>query len=319
MTILNSLNALSEQVPGMHKKAQAQQQAASDILLQRDIAKAPAGASAQQMATQKAYQAGKQLLATRQAATQQAQQVRQQALQQRTQNQQQALAEKQLAQQQKLEEERRQQLAQVRQEERESQRTLTVEELELTQQLQTYGIERRNDMQIATIKQRKDLARIGHDVQGKLLNSRLAFEKDSRGRKFTNERQLADWIVTNSKDRTELTDRLQKMQEMGKRKLMLMQHMAAEMESALERNWVSEQGDLDRELKRELTYAAQAMRERIRREKARARNRTAMSSSMIKIGGALVFAGATAATGGGALIAAGGAGMAGGMYYGQQG
>lgn len=303
---LNALNALAEQVPGLNQRAHSQVQAARDISLQKQIQAAPrrgqAAPQAQALATQRATQAGQDIIARRQAAAGKAGQIRQAALQERQRVGQQALQQRQLAQQERLEQQQTQQLQQLRQEELASRKTVLEQEIASAARLQDLGIEQDNRLQLATIKQREDLSRIGLDVKAKLLDARLLFSSDDRGRKFTNERQLADWTATSAASKQEFNIKMSQMENTYNQKMQIMKNAQAKLQAAVERGFLNEQDDLDFEAKKRLAQLNADAKEKIRREEARAKNRQAMYQT----GGALVGAtiGTVIAPGAGTVVGA---------------
>lgn len=303
---LTALGELAEQTPGLSQRALRQVQAARDISLQRQIGEAPARVSvapaAQQTATQRAFQAGQDILAQRQQAQRQAEAIRGAALAERGRLGQQRLQEQQLAQQAAQERQRLAQLQQLREEELQSRKTVLDEDIAAQARLQQLGIDRDNALQLATIKQREDLARLGRDVKSQLLDSRLQFQKDERGRQFTNERQLADWTAANSASRQEFNEKMGRMKQSYDRKILLLKQADAQIAKALEQGFIKEQGDLDFEAQKELAQLRADTREKIRREEANARNRAAM----FQAGGTIIGTGVGAAFGGPAGAAVGG-------------
>jgi hypothetical protein len=286
---LKALNALSDQVPGLNQKALNQVQAARDISLQRTLGAAPAGQPRQQaqaLATQRAMQAGQDIVAQRQQAAGRAEQIRQAALQQRQQQGQQALAQRQLAQQKQLETQRTQQLQQLRQEELQSRKTVLNDEVAAATALQSLGIDLDNKLQLATIKQREDLSRIGLDVKSKLLDARLAFRKDERGRKFTNDRQLADYVASTAASRQDFNAKMSQMKAAYDQKMAILRQSQAQIEAALERGYLNEKDDLDFEAKKQLAQLQSEMQKKVKKEQASARNR----QSMFQAGGTIVGA-----------------------------
>lgn len=316
---LKALNALSDQVPGLNQKALKQVQAARDISLQRQLGAAPAGQPAQQaqaVATQRALQAGQDIVAQRQQAAGRADQIRQAALQRRQQQGQQALAQRQLSQQQQLESQRTEQLQQLRQEELQSRKTVLNDEIENATALQELGIDLDNKLQLATIKQREDLSRLGIDVKSKLLDARLAFRKDERGRKFTNDRQLADYVASTAASRQDFNSKMSQMKAAYDQKMAVLRQSQAQIEAALERGYLNEKDDLDFESKKQLAQLQAEMQRKIQKEQAAAKNRQAL----FQAGGQMIGVGAGALLGGPAGAAAGGAiggavgSLAGGLF-----
>lgn len=287
---LKALNSLADQVPGMNQKALQQVQAARDISLQRQLGAAPTGQpvtqQAQQTATQQAMQAGQDIVAQRQQASAKAQQLQQASLQQRQQQGQQALAQKKLAQDAQLETQRNQQLQQLRKEELASRKTILESDIEAAESLQDLGILLNNDVQMATIKQREDLSRIGIDVKDKLITSRLAFKEDERGRKFTNARQMADYIASSAQTRQQFNQKMSSMLNANKKHNAVLKQSVAQIEAAIERGYINQKGDLDFEAKKNLATYRNELQAATKRAETRAKNSQAMTSAFGSVLGA---------------------------------
>ena len=63
------------------------------------------------------------------------------------------------------------------------------------------------------IEQESQLNRLGRDVKAELMDSRRQFEKDARGERFANQRQLADYMVLNAKSQEEFAGWAQQMEQ----------------------------------------------------------------------------------------------------------
>lgn len=304
---LDALNALSNQVPGLNQRALKQVQAAQDIGLQKQIQAAlttqPIAQQAGQLASTRAIQAGQALVQQRQQAQQRAGQIRAAALQERQRIGQARLQQQQQAQQARLQQQELARLAQLRRQELESKKTELREEVDTARQLQQLGIDQDNRLQMATIKQREDLQRVGLDLKGKLLDSRLQFQRDARGRKFTNERQLSDFITTTAINKQDLNQKLSQMKQEFDKKILIMQQAQAQLQAALERGYLKEQDDLDFQAQRDLAEMNNKMKSKIRQQQARARNMNAIFSTAGAVVGGVYGGPAGAAAG----AAAGGA------------
>lgn len=294
-TTLKALSSLSEQVPGLNQRALKQVQAARDIGLQRQIQQAPAvPQAAAGLATQQALQAGQDVIAQRQAAAGRAAQIRQATLQERQRVGQQRLQQQQMQQQAELQRQEQEQLKELRKQELASRKSILQDEIEATDRLQQLGIEQDNKLQIATLQQREDLASLGLDLKAKLLDARMQFTKDERGRKFTNERQLADYAAASAKSKVDFNRKMAQIKNAHDQKVLIMKQAEAQMGAALERGYLKEQGDLDFQSQQRLAILRRETNERIKREEARAKNRQAMWQA----GGTILGAGAGAAIGG---------------------
>ena len=286
---LSALNSLADQVPGLNQKALKQVQAARDINMQRQVGamsgKAPPQA-AQQLATQQAMQAGQDIIAQRQHASQQVGQIKQAAIQEQSRVSGVALQEKKMAQAARLQEQEILQRNQLKSEELQSRKTILGEDIQSAARMQDYGIYVDSDMQFATIKQREDVARLGIDTKTKLFDSRLQFEQNERGRKFTNERQLADYVAATSADTNAFNAKMSKVQDMHKKKLYFMEAAQKQLEAALTRGYLKEKDDLDFHQQEKLA----TMFAKMKREIARAKSRAANNQAMWQAGGTIIGA-----------------------------
>jgi hypothetical protein len=317
---LNALNALADQTPGLNQKALKQVQAARDIGLQKQLGgpaaapKAPPQQKAQQLATQQALTAGQDIVAQRQQAAGAAGKIRAAALQERQRLGQQSLQQEQLAQQARLERQHTEQQTQLRREELASRKSITQNELAAAARLQDRGIEQDNKLQIATLKQRSDLNNIGIDIKSKLIDSRLQFNKSERGRKFSNERQLADYIAATATSRQDFNIKMSQMKQMQDKKITLMTQAQAKLETILKQGFIAEQQDLDQASKIEITKLVQEMKEKIKREEAAAKNRTSIIATVGGIAGGIaggIYGGPVGAAAGVGMGTAAGTAIAG--------
>jgi hypothetical protein len=99
-----------------------------------------------------------------------------------------------------------------------AQRTqMTQDEQASAARLQQVGMDYDNQLSFMSRKQRDDLAKLGRDVKDRLFTDRLTFEQDEAGRKFSNERQLADYTVATAKSQDELRNKVQLVQQAQQR------------------------------------------------------------------------------------------------------
>jgi hypothetical protein len=174
----------------------------------------------------------------------------------------------------------------LRADEQASRDIILQDEIDSASRLQQLGIDQDNRLQIATLKQREDLQNVGLDVRAKLLDSRLQFKQDERGRKFSNDRQMADYIAATATSREDFNSKMSQMQQMQERKILLLKQTQAQLETALERGFLKEQDDLDQQSKMELSAMIAANKRQIKREEARARNRQGIFTAGATILGA---------------------------------
>jgi hypothetical protein len=172
-----------------------------------------------------------------------------------------------------------------------STRKITEADLTMKKQLAALGIERDNDIMFATTAQREHLAALGSNIKDKILDSRLAFDRDELGRKFTNERQLEDVAILTAQNDNQLRSKLQMMNLMHDRKMSIMKMAHRKTLRVLEQGYIKEKGDLDRATERKLRKMLHDTKMQIQKEAAEKRARYARQGAMIKMAtGAAVIA-----------------------------
>ncbi len=182
----------------------------------------------------------------------------------------------------------------------------TAADVASAKRVQAIGADYDKNLQFATTKQRNDLARLGNGVKEELLDSRLAFEKDDRGRKFTSSRQLADYAATAAKSDIELQANLQAIEASHENNRILTEGVRDRLAEIQRQGFIQEQGDLDRALKEKLAAlqaAAQLAAERAaNRKRSSAMQAAAVGQIIGTVAGAAVPGGSAAgAIVGGAL------------------
>jgi hypothetical protein len=101
------------------------------------------------------------------------------------------------------------------------QKTMTQDELATKARVESAGQEYDNRLNSLSMKQKADIAKLGRDVKQELFDSNLVFNQDEVGRKFSNDRQLRDWSVTQSKNSVELNDRMREIEQATEKDLAL--------------------------------------------------------------------------------------------------
>lgn len=303
---LAQLSALAKAAPGLNKRAARQSKAAQDIMLQAKVQKArPQAGAAQQLALQRASDAGQatqQQMATQQ---QQAGQMGQLGMQAREAEAAQRLGQRELRQQEKLQEKSELQSLRLTQQQLQSRKTVLQEDIDAAKSLQLYGIERDNRLKVATLKQAEDLNKLGGDVKNQLLDMRLAFEKTERDRKFSNVRQLADYTLASAKSQVELKKKLQGMKLQQERHVQLLQAAHAKIEQEIKQSYTKFKTKIDIDLQSHLANESAKLKREIARAQARASSTNAMISGAFTVGGAI--AGGVIGTAAGGVGAAPGA------------
>lgn len=299
MASLDALNKLADAVPAMTQRAAKAAQANNAISMQQQLGSAPmqpginANRIAQQAAPQAVQQQTQTALAAGEQQQQQLQQVGQMGLAAQKAQDQAGLASQQAANQNELATRGAESRLTSSRAELAMRKRTTLAEQEAASRLQSMGITMDNKLQMATIRQREQLTRLGADVKDEILDSRLRFENDEMGRKFSNERQLADWTITNSKNEIELQDRMREMQQTAEREIQLLEVAEQRIRQTLVNDFSQQQQTLDNEAKVKLAQMAADMREKIRKKQAKAANNAAMWQA----GGTIVGAGVGAMAG----------------------
>lgn len=298
------LKALAKAVPGLNKQAQQRAQAAAGVGLQQQLGAAPrqvpARAGAQQLAASQATQMGKVAAQTQAAQQQQLAQIGQMGLQQQQQQAQTGLARKGMAQQEQLQRQEIEQKDRLSEAEISNRKRMVEDSIKSAERVQQAGLDYDERLHLLSTQQVKDLNRIGQDVKSKIFDSRMTFDRDEMGRKFTNSRQLADYTISNAQTEQQARERLQLMQQQSHRKVQLLQTMYNKINVALEQEFKKSEQDKDYQLQERLAKAKAGMQKQL----LDAQNEAANKQAMIGAAGTIAFAAGTYFGGPGAGAAA---------------
>lgn len=132
------------------------------------------------------------------------------------------------------------------------------------------------------------LTALGMTTKQDLFDSTMRFEQDELGRTIFNERQLLDYAITHAKKIEDFQNYEQAISQMSERRMRLMQVAQAKLEQALKQAFTAEQTELSQEAKLGLARAKSAIEEKIKREKANAKNRASMWSAIGGVVGAAI-------------------------------
>jgi len=262
--------ASQQQAAGQASNIFQTQQALSQ-LSQRPQPGAPAAdatALAQQMAPaitqeqakvdiQAQQQAGAATLQAGQALAQQEEAQAQQRLEQQRQATEKEIAEKQLA-------------GELKQNSLELEKSKRMQSKEISQQkrFKQTGIEYDNRISFLTRKQRQDLAGMGTFLKQQIFDSRLQFAQDEEGRKFSNERQLADYAILAAQNDIELNRHLKSMQRAHDKEIILLEAAYNKISQQRKQAFAAQEQLKDQSLERELKKRENALLEKMRRKKA---------------------------------------------------
>ncbi len=190
---------------------------------------------------------------------------------------------------------------------------MTADEQATAGRMQQVGLDYDNNLAFLSRKQRDDLAKLGRDVKDRLFTDRLTFERDEAGRKFANERQLADYTVLSARSADELRDKLQTVQQAQQRKEYMVEHAIELVANDLDRRLKQAEQERDQESKARILEWQRVLKE----EKAARERKAGVMQNVIQgaVGGAA--AGAPIAPPWGAIV--GGVIGAGAGYAASQG
>lgn len=199
----------------------------------------------------------------------------------------------------------------------EQSKRLQARELKDQQRMQQTGLVFDNRISFLTRKQREDLAGIGRLAKQQVFDSRLQFKIEEGKRKFSNDRQLADYAVLSAENEIELQKRLRVMEQAFTRSIQTMEIAQVKIQQRMTQEFQKAEQDKNQALALELAQAKKALEEKIRRKKARAAATKAIIKGVIVTGAiaatiATAGAAAPAAAGAAGAAGAGGAAAAGG-------
>lgn len=300
---MTQLDSLSQAIPGLNQQAAQRAQAARQVQLQQQLGAAPAVPAtrgAQVLAPGAAAAAGQ--IEQQSAAQQQQQQtaVAQQALGAQATADRSRLGEAEIAQREQLAGAETSQNLNLTREELAARKQISDADISSAERLSQLGMDQDNRLNVLSNNQVRDLNRIGGDVKQKIFDSRLQFERDDMGRKFSNDRQLADYIAATATDQQEFSDRARQMQQAQERKIQMMKIAQAEVIRELDQSQKMSEGKLNFEHQKELQSIRDDLEAKIRREESEAKNKAAMWQA-----GGTIAGGALGAMGGPAGAAVG--------------
>jgi len=300
----NMLLNLANKVPETNERLAKQKKAANEILMQRAVGGAQVApqANVSRVAQEAAPQAIQQQAAITQQQTAQTQQdlgrIAEAGIQQQGFNQQVQAQQAETAQREELAGAQRQQERTLAGETVASQKRITDEEVQTAERLQRYGIDQDNTLLNVDLETRQQLERIGRDVKEKLFDSRLRFQRDEAGRKFSNERQLADFTLMTAQNKQEFDMKMLKMRQEYKKEEVMTGMLRQKITEAIERGWLTQEQKLDHDMLRELKEIDAELKRREQKAKAKAANGMMIAQGLGTVAGAAIGAAVTAPAGG---------------------
>ena len=156
-------------------------------------------------------------------------------------------------------------------------------------------------------------ATLSSQAKAEMFDSRKKFATDEMGRKFMNERQLADYAKSSAKDDAALQKWASKSQQAHKRNLQVLEQGQRIIEMKLKQQSALSEQQKDQALTKELTEAKKAMDQRIAQAKADAANSSGIwATAGTVVGGVVggIYGGPVGASAGATAGGALGAGIA---------
>lgn len=146
---------------------------------------------------------------------------------------------------------------------------------------------------------------LGRGLKEELFDRTMTFERGEQGRKFSNERQLADWAVTSAENQEAAMSRLQKLDQAHQQSIYAMTAAVKRLEAELNREYAQGEQALDQASKQRIQETATALREAIAKKEREAKNKAMRNQGMGQlIGTGVGIAAVSIATGGTATLPA---------------
>jgi hypothetical protein len=306
---IDQLTQIANQVPALNQRAAAKGKDVRTALLQQQLGGTPAP-NVQAIQAQQAQLAGQQQVEQLQQAQQATAQIGQQAVQEEARVGEAAAARRAMSQEEQQQQTKNQMAARLQEQDIASKKRQTTADIQTAKKLQAAGFDVDSRLQMATEKQRNDLAKLGNGIKEELLDSRLAFEKDEIGRKFSNDRQFADYIAANAKTQQEFEVKMQEMAQVAKNEEVMMNAIRDRLLTIQQQGFVEREGDLDAQANMEIAKLANEAQSKAQKAQSKSANKLAMGQAFGTLLG--IGAVALAAPTGGASLAAYGAAAAGG-------
>jgi hypothetical protein len=287
---LDILNQLANNVPDLEKQSATQNKSARMALLAQQLGQPQVQnvQQAQQVALQNKAVEGQQRVQDLEQSQKRLGAIGSMALEQQSQAGQETLARQEMAQESELQGKSNAMAQRLQNENLESRKRMTQSDIEASNKLQALGKEYDSRLQFATTKQREDLARLGNGIKQELIDSRLAFDKDERGRAFSNSRQLFDYAVVTAKNEQEYNNKIRAIKNAADEEAQTMNDINTRLATILERGWLEQEGDLDREAEIKLVNMRNAVEQRAAKAKAKAANNLAMGQAIGTLAGAVI-------------------------------
>ena len=149
--------------------------------------------------------------------------------------------------------------------------------------------ERRDNARRIAMASRQRIASMGKDLDQKLFQDRMQFDYDSRGVKFANTRQIADFQKMIAKDDEEYQNFAQTMQQRSTEKRKILQLAQAKISQHLAQVSQSRESAANFEKKKSLLQSKAAIDRKIKEEAGRAKNTAMIFQGIGTVAGAMMF------------------------------
>lgn len=171
-------------------------------------------------------------------------------------------------------------------------------------QMKTAGVKQITQQEVALSEQSRNyattLGRVSQQLKSKLVDEQLQFRSDAAGRQLLTTRQLSDWAILNSQNQEEYNNKMQILEQAGKRQIQIMQQAHDVIQQTIQEGAIRGKQITDEHIKEELNTNLNNSELAIARMRANLANNMAMFTA----GGSLVGAGIGAVVPGGGAVGA---------------
>ncbi len=287
---LDQLTQLADQVPDLENQQRNKGKAARDALLARSLGD-PGVANIQQAQNaqvQSQLSEGQQRVEQLKTAQKENTNLAQMAVQEKAQVGEANIQRQALSLEERQQSQRSLMAQRLQNESLESKKRVMQSDINSAQRLQEAGYEVDSSLQFATQKQRADLTRLGNGVREELLDSRIAFDKDEVGRKFSNTRQLADYAAASARDKQDFDAKMRSIAQAAKTEEILMSGLRDRLLTIQKQGFIDREGDMDRSLNIRLSQMAAEAQTRADKARAKTANKLAIGQALGTVAGAVI-------------------------------
>lgn len=154
-------------------------------------------------------------------------------------------------------------------------------------------------------KNKQKLYDLNKSVANDILDKRNQFLLDKEGRRFLNERQLADYKLLTAKKQEDFQDFAQRLDTASKRKLQLMEATYKILDQARRQAFQASEQELDQVSKEKITKLAQEYERQVASEQSKAAKRSGIATGLMTVGAAVAQLPGYGTVIGGGMMAAG--------------